>query len=93
MLASLELAEPDASCAAMVSLLLIPVARPPVGGLSFGPKPMFMATSNAFALFAELNFLAQVAIALPATRILAAERVGGEAIEAARRVKRRELRS
>jgi hypothetical protein len=47
-----------------MSVPLVPVVpAPPAGGLSFGPKPMFIATSSAAALFAELNFLAQVAIA------------------------------
>ena len=41
--------------------LLMPLR--PAGGLSFGPNPMFIATSKAWALFAELNFLAHVAIA------------------------------
>jgi hypothetical protein len=35
----------------------------PVGGVSPGPNPMFMAARSAAALFAELNFWAQVAIA------------------------------
>jgi hypothetical protein len=42
---------------------LMPVPVPPAGGLSLGPKPMFIAWSKADALFAELNFFAQVAIA------------------------------
>jgi hypothetical protein len=42
---------------------LIPVPVPPAGGLSLGPKPMFIAWSSAEALFAELNFFAQVAMA------------------------------
>jgi hypothetical protein len=44
-------------------LPLIPVPVPPAGGLSFGPKPMFIACSKAAALLAELNFFAQVAMA------------------------------
>ena len=43
---------------------LMPVPLPPAGGLSLGPKPMFIACSKAAALFAELNFFAQVAMAL-----------------------------
>jgi hypothetical protein len=41
----------------------MPVGGTAVGALSLGPKPMFIATSNACALLAELNFLAQLAIA------------------------------
>jgi hypothetical protein len=52
----------------MLSLPLVPVlplmpVPLPAGGLSLGPKPMFIACSKAEALFAELNFFAQVAMA------------------------------
>jgi hypothetical protein len=40
-----------------------PVVPVPVGALSLGPKPMFIAARTAAALFAELYFFAHVAIA------------------------------
>ena len=42
---------------------LMPVPVLPAGGLSLGPKPMFIAWSRADALFAELNFFAHVGMA------------------------------
>ena len=54
---------PDMLLPLLVDISPDPVAPVPIGGLSLGPKPMFIAASSAAALFAELNFLAHVAIA------------------------------